>query len=243
MCDWPARRLRQVRRKKILTVVTNQATYGADEHRTGLWLAELVHFYDKAVKAGHTVDVVSPTGGEVPLDPRSLGRLFVDKTVRGYLDDPAFMDGLKSTAAIAEADPDDYSTIFFTGGHGTMWDFPTSDDVQRTADAIYAGGGIVSSVCHGACALINLREPEGNPLVRNRTVTGFATVEERLAGVKSRVPFLLEDELRAKGAKYVRSTVPMTPHAVRDGRLITGQNPVSTKAVSDLILAALAESE
>ncbi|WP_406165352.1 type 1 glutamine amidotransferase domain-containing protein [Streptomyces sp. NBC_00996] len=224
-------------------MVTNQATYGASTHPTGLWLAELVHFYDKAVKAGRTVDVVSPAGGEVPLDPRSRGRLFVDRAVRGYLDDPAFMATLKSTTSIADADPDDYSTIFFTGGHGTMWDFNDSADLQRTAQAIYADGGIVSSVCHGACALINLRDADGNPLVQNRTVTGFSTVEERLAGVKDRVPFLLEDELRAKGAKYVRSTVPMTPHAVRDGRLITGQNPVSTKAVSDLILAALAETE
>ncbi|MFF4550396.1 type 1 glutamine amidotransferase domain-containing protein [Streptomyces sp. NPDC001435] len=153
------------------------------------------------------------------------------------------MTSLKSTASVADADPDDYSTIFFTGGHGTMWDFPDNADLRRTAEAIHAGGGIVSSVCHGACALINLRDTDGNPLVRNRTVTGFATVEEKLAGVKSRVPFLLEDELRAKGATNVRSTVPMTPHAVRDGRLITGQNPVSTKAVSHLILAALAETE
>ncbi|WP_405592841.1 type 1 glutamine amidotransferase domain-containing protein [Streptomyces sp. NBC_01092] len=232
-----------MRQKKILAVVTNQATYGASEHRTGLWLGELVHFYDKAVRDGHTVDVVSPAGGEVPLDPRSLGRLFADQTVRNYRADPDFMASLKSTASIADADPDDYSTIFFTGGHGTMWDFPDSADLRETAEAIYAGGGIVSSVCHGACALINLHDTDGSPLVQNRTVTGFATVEERLAGVKGRVPFLLEDELRAKGAKYVRSTVPMTPHAVRDGRLITGQNPVSTKAVSDLILAALAETE
>jgi putative intracellular protease/amidase len=232
-----------VRQKKILAVVTNQATYGASKHRTGLWLGELVHFYDKAVKDGHTVDVVSPAGGEVPLDPRSLGRLFADRTVRSYLAYPAFMAALKATASVADVDPGDYSTIFFTGGHGTMWDFPDNADLRRTAQAIYAGGGIVSSVCHGACALINLQDADGNPLVQNRTVTGFPTVEERLAGVKSRVPFLLEDELRAKGAKYVRSTVPMTPHAVRDGRLITGQNPVSTKAVSDLILAALAETE
>jgi putative intracellular protease/amidase len=233
----------KVRRKKILAVVTNQATYGASKHLTGLWLGELVHFYDKAVADGHTVDVVSPAGGEVPLDPRSLGRLFADRTVRNYRADPAFMASLKSTASVADADPDDYSTIFFTGGHGTLWDFPDNADLRGTAEAIHAGGGIVSSVCHGACALINLRDADGNPLVRNRTVTGFATVEEKLAGVKSRVPFLLEDELRAKGAKYVRSAVPMTPHAVRDGRLITGQNPVSTKAVSDLILAALAETE
>ncbi|WP_051803988.1 hypothetical protein [Streptomyces sp. NRRL S-474] len=161
-----------MRRKKILTVVTNQATYGAGEHRTGLWPAELVHFYDKAVKAGHTVDVVSPTGGEVPLDPRSLGPLFVDKTVRGYLDDPAFMDGLKSTAAIAEADPDDYCTIFFTTPST-----PAAESSPRSATA------------------------------------------------------------------PVPSSTSVTPHAVRDGRLITGQNPVSTKAVSDLIPAASAESE
>ncbi|MFE6174593.1 type 1 glutamine amidotransferase domain-containing protein [Streptomyces sp. NPDC056464] len=158
----------------------------------------------------------------MPLDPRSLGRSFADQTVRNYRADPAFMASLKSTASIADEDPDDYSTIFFTGGHGAMWDFPDNADLRGTAEAICAGGGIVSSVSHGACALINLHDTDGNPLVQNRTVTGFATVEERLAGVKSRVPFLLEDELRAKGAKYVRSTVPMKPHDVRDGRLITG---------------------
>jgi putative intracellular protease/amidase len=118
------------------------------------------------VKAGRTVDVVSPAGGEMPLDPRSPGRLFVDRTVRGYLDDPAFMASLKSTASLADADPDDYSTIFFTifftGGHGTMGDFPDSADLQRTAQAVYADGGIVSSVCHGACARVNLRDADGN---------------------------------------------------------------------------------
>jgi putative intracellular protease/amidase len=71
-----------------------------------------------------------------------------------------------------------------------MSDFPDSIGLRRTAQAIYAGGGIVSSVRHGACALISLRDADGSPLARDRPVTGFSTVEEKLAGVKGRVPFL-----------------------------------------------------
>ncbi|RKE05164.1 type 1 glutamine amidotransferase domain-containing protein [Streptomyces sp. TLI_171] len=226
-------------KKKLLAVVTNQATYGADSHPTGLWLSELVHFYDGVTAGEYEVDLVSPAGGDIPLDPRSLTRITVDQITRRHLDNPAFMARLQNTPAAADIDPDDYAAIFYTGGHGVMWDFPDSAPLQRAARAIWESGGIVSSVCHGACGLLNVTLADGSLLVHGRTVTGFATIEESVARVKDRVPFLLEDELRERGAHYVRGKIPMRPYAVADGRLVTGQNPFSGKAVTEKILQTL----
>jgi putative intracellular protease/amidase len=222
---------------RILTVVTNQATYGTNPHRTGLWIAELVHFYVGVLQAGFEVDIVSPAGGAVPLDPRST-RL-ADKVVRDYMNDRAFMSGLDRTGKAADVDPARYAAIFYTGGHGVMWDFPSNTDLQQAARQIYENGGVVSSVCHGACGLLNITLSDGSLLVDGRTVTGYSTAEERVAMVKKRVPFLLEDELRKRGAHYVSNTIPLTPFAVADGRLVTGQNPFSTKAVTAKLIETL----
>ncbi|MEV6006924.1 type 1 glutamine amidotransferase domain-containing protein [Streptomyces sp. NPDC051976] len=222
---------------RILAVVTNQATYGPDPHPTGLWLAELVHFYARVRRAGFEVDIVSPAGGQVPLDPRSTR--FADKEVRQYMNDRAFMSSLNSTSSAADIDPAQYAAIFYTGGHGVLWDFPDNPALQQAARQIYENGGVVSSVCHGAGGLLNITLSDGSLLVDGRTVTGFSTAEERVAMVKKRVPFLLEDELRGRGAHYVRNTIPMTPFATADGRLVTGQNPYSTKVVTAKIIETL----
>ncbi|MET8452142.1 type 1 glutamine amidotransferase domain-containing protein [Streptomyces sp. NPDC005209] len=222
---------------KILAVVTNQATYGTNPHQTGLWIAELVHFYDGVRQAGFEVDIVSPAGGHVPLDPRSVKT--ADKGVRGYMNDRAFMSNLDHTSKAADVDPAQYAAIFYTGGHGVMWDFPDDAALQQAAREIYENGGVVSSVCHGACGLLNITLSDGSLLVDGRTVTGFSTAEERVAMVKSRVPFLLEDEFRKRGANYVKNTIPMTPFATADGRLVTGQNPYSTKVVTAKIIETL----
>ncbi|MGW7528314.1 type 1 glutamine amidotransferase domain-containing protein [Streptomyces sp. NPDC054783] len=222
---------------RILAVVTNQATYGTNPHRTGLWIAELVHFYDGVRQAGFEVDIVSPAGGQVPLDPRSTR--WAGKAVRDYMNDHAFMSGLDRTGKAADVDPARYAAIFYTGGHGVLWDFPSNAALQQAARQIYEHGGVVSSVCHGASGLLDITLSDGSLLVAGRTVTGFSTAEERVAMVKNRVPFLLEDELRKRGAHYARNTIPMTPFATADGRLVTGQNPYSTKAVTAKIIETL----
>ncbi|MFK4222794.1 type 1 glutamine amidotransferase domain-containing protein [Streptomyces sp. NPDC019890] len=223
--------------RRILAVVTNQATYGTSPHRTGLWIGELVHFDVGVRQAGFEVDLVSPEGGPVPLDPRSTK--WADKAVRDYMNDRAFMSSLDRTPRAADIDPARYAAIFYTGGHGVMWDFPANAALQQVAREIYENGGVVSSVCHGACGLLNITLSDGSLLVDGRTVTGFSTAEERVAMVKKRVPFLLEEELRKRGAHYAGNTIPMTPFATADGRLVTGQNPYSTKAVTAKIIETL----
>lgn len=225
--------------QRVLVVVTNHADYPSREDKTGLWLTELTHFWDLLNAAGFAMDIASPAGGQSPLDERSLGRLYLDDAARAHLRDPAFMAQLSHTRRAADVDPKDYRAIYFTGGHGTMWDFRQAPDLKRLAEAIHAQGGVVSAVCHGNAALIQLQGPDGQPLIAGRRVTGFSNLEERLSGMRGQVPFFLQDQMEATGARYEKAWLPFTPYAVTDGRLVTGQNPQSSQAVAQQLLVLL----
>lgn len=228
---------------RVLIVVTNHADYPSREDKTGLWLTELTHFWDVLHAAGFAMDIASPRGGKSPLDERSLHGFHLDDGARAHLQDKAFMDRLANTRRAADVDPAAYAAIYFTGGHGTMWDFRAAPDLKHLAESIYRQGGVVSAVCHGNAALVQLQDADGQPLIAGRRVTGFSNAEERLSGMRSQVPFLLQDALEAAGAKYEKAFLPFTAYAVTDGRLVTGQNPQSGKAVAQQVLALLQERQ
>lgn len=223
----------------VLVVMTNHDRYPGRDHHTGLWLTEMTHVYEALSEAGYTVDFVSPNGGDVPLDPRSLGWLYLDAAGKAYLRDPAFMARLQTTPAAAEVNPDGYLAIFYTGGHGTMWDFRGNRALKALAESIYRHGGIVASVCHGAAGLLDLETEDGIPLIAGLRVTGFSNLEETLSGVKADVPYLLQSELESRGARYEKSLLPFIPLVLTDSRIVTGQNPGSSKAVAQALLVAL----
>ncbi|UMR29765.1 type 1 glutamine amidotransferase domain-containing protein [Massilia sp. MB5] len=225
--------------KRVLIVMTNHSEYPTRSDHTGLWLTELTHVYDALKGAGFAVDFVSPEGGVTPLDERSLGWLYVDSAAKEHLNDPAFMAALQSTKAAAEIDPAAYQAIFYAGGHGTMWDFRGNKELKRIAEGIYRDGGIVSSVCHGAAGLLDLEDAKGKPLIEGRRVTGFSNFEETLSGVKDQLPYALQSEMEAKGARYEKSLLPFRSFTVTDGRIVTGQNPGSSKEVAQALLNAL----
>ena len=224
---------------KILVVMTNHSAYPSRSDKTGLWLTELTHFYDVALAAGYDMDFVSPLGGQVPLDERSLKSIYLDKSARDHLADPAFMQRLKTTLAPSAINPTQYKAIYYTGGHGTMWDFPTNKALQNISEQIYRQGGIVSAVCHGVGGLLPLQDENGKPLIADRTVTGFANIEETLSGIKSQVPFSLQNGLIERGAKYKQAFVPFTSYVVSDDRIITGQNPQSSKEIAEAVVKRL----
>lgn len=68
--------------------------------------------------------------------------------------------------------------------------------------------------------------------------TGFSNSEEAAVGLVEVVPFLVEDELRKAGGTYSKAA-DWQPHMVRDGNLITGQNPVSSEPVARELLKLL----
>lgn len=228
---------------KILVVMTNHSAYPSRSDKTGLWLTELTHFYDVALAAGYDMDFVSPLGGQVPLDERSLKSIYLDKSARDHLADPAFMQRLKTTLAPNMINPSQYKAIYYTGGHGTMWDFPTNKALQNISEQIYRQGGIVSAVCHGVGGLLPLQDEHGKPLIAGRIVTGFANIEETLSGIKSQVPFSLQNGLIERGANYKQAFVPFTSYVVSDDRIITGQNPQSSKEIAEAVVKRLSTTQ
>lgn len=224
---------------RILVVMTNHSAYPSRSDKTGLWLTELTHFYDVALAAGYKMDFVSPLGGEVPLDERSLKSTYLDKSARDHLANPAFMQRLKTTLSPSAINPSDYKAIYYTGGHGTMWDFPNNKSLQNIGEQIYRQGGIVSAVCHGVGGLLPLQDENGKPLIAGRTVTGFANIEETLSGIKSQVPFSLQNELIERRANYKQAFVPFTSYVISDDRIITGQNPQSSKEIAEAVVKRL----
>lgn len=224
---------------KMLVVMTNHSEYPSRDDSTGLWLTELTHFYEVVHAAGIEMDFVSPKGGKVPLDERSLGWLYSDDNAKALLETSEFAFKLDNTLAAADVKADGYDVIFYTGGHGTMWDFRGNADLKRLAEGIYQNGGIISSVCHGAAGLLDLQNTDGTALIANKRVTGFSNIEELLSGVNSQVPFHLQSEMEADGANYTKALLPFTSYVVTDGRLVTGQNPNSSKEVALAVMDSL----
>lgn len=223
----------------VLAILTNEARYHGHDELTGLWLGELTHFEGLAVAAGHRVSYASPAGGAVPLDPRSLGALFATAADRARQKDPAFVSALAETPALRDVDLDRVDALYFTGGHGTMFDFPSCPDFAPACARVHARGGVIASVCHGVCAMLALDTPETRSLVTGQEITGYSDIEEKLAGVASLVPFSLEARLRAMGARYCKGLLPFTPSVRVAGRVVTGQNPQSTRAVARATLELL----
>lgn len=225
--------------KRILHVVTNVAHYTDPGHPTGLWLSELTHAWHVFEKAGHEQALVSPLGGLSPLEPRSLKFPNYDKTAKAWRSAPERMALLEKTASPEQIDSADFDAIYFTGGHGVMFDFPESEGLQRLTREIFERGGVVSSVCHGYCGLLNTQLEGGAHLIAGRKITGFAWQEEVLARVSKRVPYNAEEEAKKRGARYEKALLPFTSYVVVDGRLVTGQNPQSAaataKAVAELL--------
>lgn len=199
-----------------------------------------MHFVKKVEAAGYQVDYVSPRGGYTPIDPHSLA--MADDTDWTWYQTKEFMNRLGATLKPSEVKPDDYVAIYFAGGHGVIWDFPDNEELQAISRRIYESGGYVSSVCHGAAGLLNIKMSDGTLLVKGKKVTGFSNEEEKLAELDKYVPFLTETELVNRGAIYHKADEPWAAYAVEDGRLISGQNPASGDAVAELLLKALERS-
>lgn len=225
--------------KRVLHVVTNVDRYGDSEHPTGLWLSELTHAWHVFEEAGYEQVIVSPTGGRVPIEPRSLVFPNLDRSAKTWQSDPVRMALLDRTATPSQIDAGDFDAIFYTGGHAVMYDFPDDAGLQRLAASIWQHGGVVSSVCHGYCGLLDVTLDDGTRLVDGKRLTGFAWTEERLARVDRLVPFDAEAAMRDRGARYEKAALPFVPYVVADGRLVTGQNPASAKATAKRVVGVL----
>lgn len=222
---------------RVLLVLTNHSELGDTQKRTGAFLSEVAEPWAVFKEAGYEVTLASPNGGDAPLDPKSLRKVNGDS--QKFLDEFAKDGVVPNTTALSDVDPAKYDAIFFTGGHGAMWDFATSDAVAKCTQAMYDQGKVVAAICHGPAALVQLKNAKGEPLVSGRRVTGFTDSEEQAGRLADVVPFLLETRLRALGAKFDGAR-NFKENVVVDGQLITGQNPASAKGAARAVVKALA---
>jgi putative intracellular protease/amidase len=225
--------------KKVLVVVTSHDTLGFTGEPTGYYLPEVSHPVFALLEAGLTpsdIDVVSPLGGKAPVDPKSYD--LNDRCNRAFVERPELETKLEHTLTPAEVLATNYQAIFFAGGHGTMWDFPSDEGLQELASAIYEQGGIVAAVCHGPAALVNLKLSDGSYLVAGKRLAAFTDEEEHAVHRAEIVPFLLASALSSRGAIHI-DTPTFQPNVVVDGRLVTGQNPASAWGVGEAIARLL----
>jgi putative intracellular protease/amidase len=229
--------------KRVLMIVTSHARLGAAGDATatptGFWLEELAAPYTVFRDAGLSIDIASPAGGRPPADPKSASS--DAEAVRGFLADTDAVARLGSTLRLADVG-ERYDAYFVVGGHGVMWDLAKSEELAALLGAAHAAGKVVAAVCHGPAALVGVKGAEGEPVVRGRRVAAFSNDEENAVGLVGVVPFALETRLRDLGARYERGPT-WSSFAVRDGNLVTGQNPQSSVATAREVLAALVHAE
>ena len=222
--------------KRILMIVTSHAKLGATNTKTGFWLEELATPYLEFAKHGAQIDIASPAGGRPPADPKSESN--PSSATRAFLDDQAATSALKSTLRVADVHTS-YDAYFVVGGHGVMWDLAEDATLSALLAQAYEQGRIVAAVCHGPAALVNVRLSDGRFLVADKRVAAFTNAEEAAVGLDKIVPFALESKLKDRGARHEAAPL-WTPFAIRDGNLITGQNPASSLAVAQATLEAMA---
>ncbi len=220
--------------RKVLVVLTSTEKYPNLNRATGIWLGEAVHFVAEIEQAGLAVDYVSPLGGYTPIDPHSLA--MAEAIDWEWYRKRSFMDRLGTALTPGQVNPAEYAAIYYVGGHGVMWDFPDNRELQEVSRKIYEAGGYVASVCHGVAGLLNVRLSDGSYLIADKRLTGFSNEEERLVELEKYVPFMTEDELVKRGARFEKAAAPWQAFAVSDQRVITGQNPASGAAVAQLLL-------
>ena len=223
-------------KERVLIVLTSHSELGNTGKKTGFWLPELTHPYYEFKNAGYHVDIASPEGGMAPLDAKAFDE--PDEYHQHFLNDAELMSKVMRTIPLSSIHPSDYGAIFFSGGSGPMWDFPDNKDINRIAAAIYQNNGIVSAVCHGTAALINIKLVTGDYLVKGKRVAAVTREEEVDIGQLDIIPFLLKDKFEERGATHINGKA-WNENVVLDGRLMTGQNPASAKKLSQEVIKYL----
>jgi len=223
---------------RALIILTSHGSLGDSGKDTGFYWEELATPYWALVDHGLEVDLASVAGGEPPADPGSAEDENVNDDVRRFLADDTAMKALKNTSAIETVDASAYRLVYVPGGHGTMYDLSQTPAVGKAIATAFDNGAVVGAVCHGPAGLLDVTLDNGKALIEGRKVTGFTNSEEKAVGLEDIVPYLLETRLRELGADYVKAD-DFAAHAVRDGRLVTGQNPPSSKKVGELMIEAL----
>jgi putative intracellular protease/amidase len=223
---------------KVLIVLTSHSELGNTGKKTGFWIEEFAAPYYTLKDAGVEITIASPKGGQPPIDPKSAEPGAQTEATRRFDKDTELQNLLSHTKKLSEVKAADFDAVFFPGGHGPLWDLATDPESIQLIEDFWAAKKPVAAVCHAPSVLLNVKDENGEPLVKGKKVTGFTNSEEEAVQLTKVVPFLLEDELKNKGGQYSKKE-DWASYVVKDGLLITGQNPASSEEAARQLLELL----
>lgn len=238
-----------MRRFKALCIATNHGVLDIGV-ATGVFGSELTVPYYVFLDAGMQVDVASPLGGTIPVDPLSMKETIRTPDDDRLLGDPDFRNRLSHSLPIADLDFTAYDIIYFAGGWGAAFDLGQSDALGQKVSEAYAAGCVIGGICHGPLGLLKGRTPAGELIVKGRRLTAVTDKQIHELGVQI-TPLHPETALRQAGAVFESTHHPardfFANHFVADGDLITGQNqnagPMVARLMMQRVLAKQATSE
>jgi putative intracellular protease/amidase len=223
---------------KILMVMTSHDRLGDTGKKTGFWLEEFAAPYYVFRDAGAEITLASPKGGQPPIDPSSDGESAQTDDTRRFKADTAAQEQLANTLKLSDVTEVGFDAIFYPGGHGPLWDLAEDPDSKRLIEAFAAADCPIGAVCHAPAVFRHTQGTGGKPLVSGHHITGFTNTEEEAVGLTKIVPFLVEDMLKANGGIYEKGA-DWSTFVLRDGKLVTGQNPASSAEAAKQVLALL----
>lgn len=223
---------------KILMILTSHDKLGDTGKKTCFWLEEFAAPYYVFKDAGAEITLASPKGGQPPLDPSSEADDALTEATKRFRGDTAAQSELAHTVMLSTVSADGFDAVFYPGGHGPLWDLAEDADSIGLIESFAASDRPIGAVCHAPAVFRHPKGADGKPLVSGRDVTGFTNTEEAAVGLTEVVPFLVEDMLKANGGHYCKRE-DWASFVVTDGKLVTGQNPASSKAAALALLRLL----
>jgi putative intracellular protease/amidase len=223
---------------KILIVLTSHSELGDTGEKTGFCVEEFAAPYYEMADAGVKITLASPKGGQPPIDPRSELPGAQTKFTRRFDKDEPLKEKLAHTLKLSDIKASDFDAVFYPGGHGPMWDLVKDANSIALIEAFQQQGKPMALVCHAPCALLKVKLPGGDALIKGKNVTGFSDTEEAAVKLTKVVPFLLEDELEKAGGHYSKGP-DWGVYVQTDGLLVTGQNPASSAEAAKALLKLL----
>lgn len=224
--------------KKILFVITSHDELGNTGNKTGVWLEEFAGPYYFLKDKGVKITLASPKGGQPPIDPKSELPDFQTSSTKRFNQDEVTQSIFAKTLKLETVNHGDYDAVFYSGGYGPLWDLADNEKSIALVEAFYNNNKPVATVCHGPAIFKNTKDSEGKPLVAGKKVTAYSNSEEAAIDFTNIVPFSVEDALKENGGIYSKGP-DWNPYAVEDGLLVTGQNPMSSELVAELLLDKL----
>jgi putative intracellular protease/amidase len=241
-------------RRRVALVISNPATSTTTGWPVGFWWSELTHPYLAFHEAGYEVEIFSPSGGPCTADAMSdpgdpSGYSKTDLISQGFIHTPELKALVDQTKRASEIEVGRFDAIIVAGGQAPIFTFESAIDLQRKFVEFYVAGKVAAALCHGTAILNFARLPNGEYLVKGKTVTGFANVEEDFADQavwnmnllprdRHVMPWRIEDALRARGANFIQAGL-WRAFAVRDGNLVTGQQNFSGTETARLVIETL----